>query len=255
MKPPTKNRHWPSLVKVAARRDRAVGEAIRLFESHADFARAQVRMRERMEEAARDRPVESRAYGTKARLEYVLCLLDIRAEAFLELVSDIHTQNAFMTFLESLERTAWQEHTGYPPEVLQPASAETDSHAQTIHAKVQRWTYEGYKRLESFSKVQPEPKGGAASNVEEVPYEPSPTVTASSHGDDGRLDRRAAVDAYIEEVFRETNKRITRRDIWQAARYASRTEFERWERNDQKRPNQSAHEQFSRILSQKPHLK
>jgi len=69
------------------------------------------------------------------------------------------------------------------------------------------------------------------------------------------MDRRAAVDAYIDEVFKKTGKRITRTDIWKAARYKSRTEFERWERKDPKHPNKTAHQHFTRILSDKPHLK
>jgi hypothetical protein len=71
----------------------------------------------------------------------------------------------------------------------------------------------------------------------------------------GGSNRRAAVDAYIEEVFREKGKRITRTDIWKSARYKSRTEFERWERNDPDRPNRTADELFTQILIDKPHLK
>jgi hypothetical protein len=68
-------------------------------------------------------------------------------------------------------------------------------------------------------------------------------------------ERRAAVDAYINEVFREKGRRITRRDIWKSAGYRSRSEFERWERKDPKRVNKSAHERFVGILTAKPHLK
>jgi hypothetical protein len=67
-------------------------------------------------------------------------------------------------------------------------------------------------------------------------------------------DRRKAVDAYIEEVFSRTGKRLTRTAIWKSAGYKSRTEFERWERNDTKNPNKTAHERFTRILTEKPHL-
>lgn len=66
--------------------------------------------------------------------------------------------------------------------------------------------------------------------------------------------RRAAVDAYIEEVFSKTGKRIRRTDIWKRAGYKTRTEFERWERNDPK-VNKTANERFTKILSEKPHLK
>ncbi len=70
-------------------------------------------------------------------------------------------------------------------------------------------------------------------------------------------NRRAAVDAYIEEVFRTIAKRITRTDIWKSARYKTRTEFERWQRNDptDRRKNKTADERFTRILTEKPHLK
>lgn len=71
---------------------------------------------------------------------------------------------------------------------------------------------------------------------------------------DGR-DRRKNVDAYIREILNKTGKRITRTDIWKAAGYHSRTEFERWERHDTKRPNKAADENFTRILREKPHLK
>jgi len=239
-------------MKPLAKNDQAAEEAIRLFESHVDFAKAQVRMRERMEAAARDAPADARCHGTKARLEQVLYRFDIRAETFFELVSDIRTQNAFMAMLKNLERFAYEEYTGYPPEILQPTSAELLAACEMIHAKVQRWIYEGYKRLDSPSQTQPEPKREPVTNEDEV-LAPRPG-TDPNHSYDGS-GRRAAVDEYIEEVFSKTKKRITRKDIWTAARYKSRTEFERWERNDQKNPNQSAHERFTKILKEKPHLK
>jgi hypothetical protein len=80
---------------------------------------------------------------------------------------------------------------------------------------------------------------------------PPDANTASSNP----TDRRAMVDAYIEEVRRKKSKRITRKAIWSAAGYQTRTEFERWERRDAKHPNQAADDNFTRILREKPHLK
>lgn len=77
---------------------------------------------------------------------------------------------------------------------------------------------------------------------------------AKAQPQDHPPDRRAAVDAYIEEVAKK-GKRITRTDIWKKVGYKSRTEFERWERNDPKHPNKIAHERFTGILTEKPHLK
>ncbi len=79
-------------------------------------------------------------------------------------------------------------------------------------------------------------------------------LTASGQSQDG-ANRRAAVDAYIGEVFSRKGERITKTDFWKSARYKSRTEFERWERNDLKHPNKTAHQRFTRILTEKPHLK
>ena len=80
-------------------------------------------------------------------------------------------------------------------------------------------------------------------------------ASSAGTGESGIRDRRAAIDTYIDEVFHKTGKRITRTDIWKAARYKSRSEFERWERKDPKRRNSAADERFTRILNEKPHLK
>ncbi len=101
----------------------------------------------------------------------------------------------------------------------------------------------------------PEAKqAGAAepSGNEPTRMETGPAVNPT---DGNAADRRAAVDAYIEDVFNQTKKRITRTDIWKSARYKSRTEFERWERNDLEHPNKTANQRFTRILAEKPHLK
>jgi hypothetical protein len=88
--------------------------------------------------------------------------------------------------------------------------------------------------------------------VTTAPSTPTNPVTRT---EDVATDRRALVDAYIEEVRSKIGKRITRKDIWLKAGYKTRTEFERWERRDAKHPNQAAGENFTRILREKPHLK
>ena len=69
-----------------------------------------------------------------------------------------------------------------------------------------------------------------------------------------RDQRKAAINFYIEEVFRVTGKKLRRIDIWTEAGYTTRTEFERWERADP-RTTKAADRNFTRILLQKPHLK
>ena len=64
--------------------------------------------------------------------------------------------------------------------------------------------------------------------------------------------RRALVDACIQEAALRTGKRITRTDFWKAAGYKTRTEFERWQRNDPK-TTKAAAEAFERVLRNKIH--
>lgn len=65
---------------------------------------------------------------------------------------------------------------------------------------------------------------------------------------------REMVNEYIDEVYQKTGKRLLKKNIWQMARYKTRSEFERWEREDP-RATRTARERFTRILTEKPHLK
>lgn len=71
-------------------------------------------------------------------------------------------------------------------------------------------------------------------------------------------DRRARLDAAIDEVWKATGMRISRADIWRLARYKFRTEFERWESSwyekRGKKGNASAHARFTKILDEKLYL-
>jgi hypothetical protein len=108
-------------------------------------------------------------------------------------------------------------------------------------AKAQRNTT-GVGRLRTGEKQAESPH---AQNSEGK--KPSEVKPASPH---------ELVEDYIQEVLAKTGKRITKKEIWTAAGYNSRTEFERWERQDGKRPNSAAHETFTRMLTvEKPHLK
>ena len=82
---------------------------------------------------------------------------------------------------------------------------------------------------------------------------PAKVENVSVRSDTAEL-RKAAVDAYIDEVFERKGIRIRRVDIWQAAKYKDPTEFQRWQRKDS-RTTPAAEQAFRRILSQKPHLK
>ena len=116
-----------------------------------------------------------------------------------------------------------------------------------LSQRKQYWTGKMLKTVREHKEAH---RASTAATVVETRPEVVPAVNAENG-----VDRHAAVDSYIEEVFRRTGRRITRTEIWKSARYKSRTEFERWERNDPKNPNKTAHERFTRILREKPHLK
>jgi len=63
-------------------------------------------------------------------------------------------------------------------------------------------------------------------------------------------DRRALIDAFILAVSK-VGRKIKRKDLWSAAGYRDATEFERFQRGDQ-RTTQSAAKAFNRLLSQDP---
>jgi len=71
---------------------------------------------------------------------------------------------------------------------------------------------------------------------------------------DSTSEHRRAVDAYIQEVLRETGKRITRKDFWTRAGYKTPSDFKRWQRNAPK-TTKTAALCFERLLREKPHLK
>lgn len=73
-------------------------------------------------------------------------------------------------------------------------------------------------------------------------------------GDPIAAKRRARVDEYRDEVFHVKKKRISRRDFWKSAGYTDATAFERWQRNDP-RSSRADDRAFTRVLTEKPHLK
>jgi hypothetical protein len=84
-----------------------------------------------------------------------------------------------------------------------------------------------------------------------APASDHPSTTA----DPIAASRRALVETYRDHEFKRTGQRPTRTRIWKAVGYRSRTEFERWERNDPKNPNKSADQRFTDFLTRRQPLK
>ncbi|HLN02701.1 MAG TPA: hypothetical protein VK335_25655 [Bryobacteraceae bacterium] len=117
--------------------------------------------------------------------------------------------------------------------------------AANLLGRLHHWKPAAMKRARELG-VSPSANSG------EVATSGNRTVGVGNHES---KQRRALVNSYIDEVFRETKKHITRKDIWQSARYKTRTEFERWERAD-RRATKTSNERFTRLLTvEKPHLK
>jgi len=116
-----------------------------------------------------------------------------------------------------------------------------------------RWAPGSKKASPESEEARPSIAG-----IEQCAEPVSGTTSAGLPAPEPNLDtsegRKAAVKAYIQEVFDRTGKRITKTDIWKEARYKRRSDFERWQRCDV-RATQAAHQRFARILREKPHLK
>ena len=132
--------------------DSTLQDATRVLELHPAWAKIQVRMRDQLEAANRRAQGEACAFGSRARLDYALERLKIRAECCLELVSDIESQNAFIDLLDGIGQVAWQEYTGRPLQQLRPESIQAQANLDTICRSVEAWITAGYQRLVSSGK-------------------------------------------------------------------------------------------------------
>src|SRR5580700_10135526 len=135
----------PNERRAARSRRQDLERAVNIQKRHPDFPAAQVRILERTKELQAGLTEGQIRWYTPDRMEAVLRLLDIRAAAYLQLVTDMESQEAFMTVLSELCRHAWLEFTGHPIEVLQPLPG--DRQLNILNERVGHWLGEGYKRL------------------------------------------------------------------------------------------------------------
>src|ERR1035437_8086595 len=135
----------PNERRAARARRQDLKRAVDVQKRHPGFPAAQVQILERTKELEGGLTEDQTRWCSPARLETVLRLLDIRAAAYLQLVIDMESQEAFMTVLNELGRQAWLELTGHPIEVLHPLPGDKQLHA--INQRIGHWLGEGYKRL------------------------------------------------------------------------------------------------------------
>ena len=129
----------------ARKRQRALNRAIEILKRSPSFPAAQIQILNGTKQLMDSLTGDAKTCGTAARLETVLRLLGIRAAAYLKLVENMESQEAFMATVNEFGSKAWEEYTGYPPEVLQPSAGDKQFHA--IQQSVGDWIGKGYKVL------------------------------------------------------------------------------------------------------------
>src|SRR6266487_829610 len=139
-------------------------------------------------------------------MEHLLRLFDIYAGAFCNLVSDVEHQNAFIAMLDDFVRRLSEQFTGHYYVVAPMASL--PAAAKPFRERLRYWTTEGYRRIQNLTAT---PEGSESEDSE----------------------ARLRIDEFIRAVRLEGTK-ITRTDIWTVAGYSDATEFERFQRGDQK---------------------
>jgi hypothetical protein len=139
-----------------------------------------------------------------------------------------------------------------------------DGHAEELARETysQKWLV-GLRRLElsqheyglQFWDVQKEVVESVRHDFEELVWDSEMEHVAPAEepqAGPGR-GRRRDVEAFMAQVFRATGRRILKKDIWTAAGYSDRTEFERFQRGDA-RTTASAAANFERVLKMEPKL-
>ncbi len=118
--------------------------ALEILKPHRDFPRIQLQIMEGTEEvaaSAKDR-LPKPELPSDDRLRYAIQLLDLRAANYVQLVSDLKSQEAFTKLLLSLRRAAWEEYRGIAE--IEPIVGNKE--LEQIDKRVLHWRKESYKR-------------------------------------------------------------------------------------------------------------
>jgi hypothetical protein len=94
-------------------REAAIRKAKDLLRAHPGFQHSQVQIYERTQALERELSGKHLPLQTEARLEFALRRFDIQSSAYLDLVTDPRSQEAYNTILGELTKGAWQHFTGF----------------------------------------------------------------------------------------------------------------------------------------------
>lgn len=154
----------PVELAVIERTERAK-KAWALLEQHPIFHSVQIEVYEKTLAIETAEPLESFTLNTDARLERLLKSFDIRAAAFLRLVSNLEHHKAYAVMLEVFIVEAWAHLCHIPLDVIhrpmpgQPLN-ELQAKVKKFWERGQRWSIEGHRQLDTLKKPhQPQGRG------------------------------------------------------------------------------------------------
>jgi hypothetical protein len=136
--------------------------ATSLLEQHPDFPNTNVEIYDAIIARDLDNKLKNSLEGSDESMEVVLEMVDIRAQAFLRLVTDISYQRAYVVLLTALALTAWQDFAGCPITAVPILSQEQQRHWQAIIEKRRYWENEGFRQLAKASSASHHRKGDTA---------------------------------------------------------------------------------------------
>jgi hypothetical protein len=145
-------------IEFARVRAQRLDAARKKFKTHPLYASVRVELHEKSLKIGENFPPPV-ARLSKEGFECAAALFHIHAEAYLAMVDDMAFQDAYVVFLESFARKAWEQFSGIPLEQL--ATPEDFSFFQQA---VAHWTAEGYRRISVNTKTdsgtagQPKPE-------------------------------------------------------------------------------------------------
>ena len=181
---------------------RSIDSAINFFKNRRGFAAVQLRAMRGQDEWLGGLSGQEQARASPQRLGAVLRLIDIRAEAYLTLVDDVVSQDAFMAMMNSFTDQAWQDYVGFS--VYQAPPLQDDPNYRTIRERGRRWVSKGYERLDAEERKAPESPEGAS----DMPEKPIVFISYSWDGDShkqwvlqlAKRLRAHGVDAVIDQM-------------------------------------------------------
>jgi hypothetical protein len=144
------------------KRQEALLKAAALLELNPDFPGARIRAHDEEKVIEDNATDEVKELGSGPRLEHLLKILDARGRVYLRLVTSLESQKAFAKIMEDFGRQGWFQFSGIPIESVLPLSPSATLRPPLLQQRerflerVDFWGMEGYRRLDSLRKNQPE---------------------------------------------------------------------------------------------------